>query len=146
MPSTHLSLHYHIIFSTKGRRRIIAETWREDLHAYMGGIVRDVGAVAGCIGGPGDHVHALVGLKATHAGGCGSPDEARFIGVDSPTRCKQVCVARRVRGFTVCPSQLSRVHRYIANQMEHHRKKTFEEEYVELLRLSRVEFEEKYLW
>ena len=48
--------------------------------------------------------------------------------------------------FTVSPSQLSRVHRYIANQMEHHRKKTFEEEYVELLRLSRVEFEEKYLW
>ena len=44
------------------------------------------------------------------------------------------------------PSQLSRVHRYIASQMEHHRKKTFEEEYVELLRLSRVEFEEKYLW
>jgi REP element-mobilizing transposase RayT len=48
--------------------------------------------------------------------------------------------------FTVSPSQLTRVQRYIANQVEHHRKKTFEEEYVELLRLSRVEFDERYLW
>ena len=66
MPSTHLSLHYHIIFSTKGRRRTIAETWREDLHAYIGGIVRDMDAVAERIGGPWDHVHALIGLRATH--------------------------------------------------------------------------------
>ena len=60
MPSTHLSLHYHIIFCTKGRSRSIGETWRGDLHAYMGGIVRDIGAIAECIGGPSDHVHALV--------------------------------------------------------------------------------------
>ena len=66
MGSTHLSLHYHIIFSTKGRRRIIAEPWRAELHAYIGGIVRDIGAVPRSTGGPGDHVHALLGLKATH--------------------------------------------------------------------------------
>lgn len=48
--------------------------------------------------------------------------------------------------FTVSPSRLSRIQRYIANQVEHHRKKTIEEEYVELLRLSGVEFDEKYLW
>jgi REP element-mobilizing transposase RayT len=43
MPSTHISLHYHIVFCTKGRRRIIAEPWREELHAYIGGITRDLG-------------------------------------------------------------------------------------------------------
>jgi len=48
--------------------------------------------------------------------------------------------------FTVSPSQLNAVKRYIANQEEHHRKKTFEEEYVALLRLSGVEFDERYLW
>ena len=48
--------------------------------------------------------------------------------------------------FTVSPSPLSRVQRYIANQMEHHRKKTFEEEYLDLLRLSGVEYDERYLW
>jgi transposase-like protein len=48
--------------------------------------------------------------------------------------------------FTVSPSQVSKVQRYIEDQVEHHRKRTFEEEYVELLRLSGVEFDEKYLW
>ena len=66
MPSTHVSLHYHIIFCTKGRRRIIAEPWRAELHAYIGGIIRDIDAVARSIGGPGDHVQVLLGLKATH--------------------------------------------------------------------------------
>jgi putative transposase len=42
MPSTHASLHYHIVFSTKGRRRIITDVWRNKLHAYIGGIVKDL--------------------------------------------------------------------------------------------------------
>src|SRR5262245_9272545 len=66
MPSTHLSLHYHIVFSTKGRPRTIARRWRTELHAYIGGIIKDTGAVARAIGGPGDHVHVLLGMKATH--------------------------------------------------------------------------------
>ena len=66
MPSTHLSLYYHIVFSTKGRSRIIAEPWREKLHAYIGGIIRDIGGVPRSVGGTGDHVHGLLGLKATH--------------------------------------------------------------------------------
>ena len=66
MPSTHISLYYHIVFCTKGRRRIIAEPWQEELHAYIGGITRDLGAVAHSIGGTGDHVHILAGSKATH--------------------------------------------------------------------------------
>jgi len=45
MPSTHLSLHYHIIFTTKGRRRMIADTWRDNLHAYIGGIIKDSGVL-----------------------------------------------------------------------------------------------------
>ena len=74
MPSTHVSLHYHIIFCTKDRRRIIAEPWRAELHAYIGGIIRDIDAVARSIGGPGDHVQVLLGLKAawsTTRGTCG---------------------------------------------------------------------------
>src|SRR6266550_2937673 len=85
MPSTHVSLHYHIIFWTKDRRRIIAEPWHAALHAYIGGIIRDIDAVARSIGGPGDHVHVLLGLKATHtfrtpelARGNGRIDEIRL--------------------------------------------------------------------
>src|SRR5215471_20644998 len=147
MPSTHLSLYFHIIFSTKGRRRLIAEPWREALHAYIGGISRDVGAVAHCIGGPGDHVHALLGLKATHT----LADVVRQMKRGSSAWIHQHGVSKFAwqegyGGFTVSPSQLSKVDLYIVNQVEHHRNKTFEEEYLELLRLSGVDFDDRYVW
>ena len=66
MSSTHLSLHYHIVFSTKDRHRFIEEKWREELHAYLGGCIKAVGAVPEEIGGVEDHVHLLLGLRATH--------------------------------------------------------------------------------
>ena len=66
MPSTHLSLNYHIVFSTKNREPILAASWRAELHAYLGGILRDLGGVAQEVGGVADHVHFLAALKATH--------------------------------------------------------------------------------
>ena len=66
MPSTYLSLHYHLIFSTKERRRLIAEPCRGRLYAYLGEIVRTLGGVPEAVGGTADHVHMLVGLRATH--------------------------------------------------------------------------------
>jgi REP element-mobilizing transposase RayT len=66
MPSTHVSLHYHIVFSTKDRVPIIDLEWRPRLHAILGGAVRNLGGVALEVGGVADHVHLLAGLKATH--------------------------------------------------------------------------------
>ena len=67
MPSTHVSLHYHIVFSTKHRVPIIAKPIRERLNAYLGGIVRNVDAVPEAIGGMADHVHLLVGARLQFA-------------------------------------------------------------------------------
>jgi putative transposase len=53
MSSTHLALHYHLVFSTKGRRRMIADAWRCDLHAYLGGILREMNVIPEAINGPG---------------------------------------------------------------------------------------------
>src|SRR5579885_589771 len=66
MGSTFLSLHYHIVFSTKDRRPLIRPEWRPHLHEYLGGTVRALGGVPEIIGGVEDHVHLLVGLRATH--------------------------------------------------------------------------------
>ncbi len=66
MPSTHLSLHVHVVFSTKERRTLIGEDWRERLHAFLGGAVRTAGCVPDAIGGTSDHIHCLMGLRATH--------------------------------------------------------------------------------
>ena len=66
MGSTFLSLHYHIVFSTKERRPFLADTWGTKMHEYLGGTVRGLGGVPEAIGGVADHVHLLVGLRATH--------------------------------------------------------------------------------
>ena len=66
MASSHLSLLYHLVFSTKNRAPVIASAWRERLHAYLGGVVRNPEEVAEAVGGVYDHVHLLVGLRATH--------------------------------------------------------------------------------
>src|SRR5215204_5044754 len=66
MSSTHLSLHYHIVFSTKERRAIINTEWRGQLHAFLGGSLKTLHAFPEAIGGTNDHVHILVGLRATH--------------------------------------------------------------------------------
>jgi putative transposase len=66
MSSTHLSLHYHIVFGTKNHEPVIQPSWREDLHAYLGGIIRTAGGRSESIGGVSDHVHLLIGLRATH--------------------------------------------------------------------------------
>ncbi len=66
MPSTHTSLHYHLVFSTKDRRPFITGDWREDLYGYLGGIVKNQGGILLAVGGIEDHVHLLVGLKTSH--------------------------------------------------------------------------------
>jgi REP element-mobilizing transposase RayT len=126
---------------------MIAEPWREELHAYLGGIARDLRAVARSVGGTGDHVHILAGLKATQT----LADVVRQIKCGSSAWIHRHGVTKfqwqaGYGAFTVSSSQLPRVQRYIANQIEHHRTETFEEEYIDLLRLSGVEFDEKYLF
>jgi len=66
MPSTYLSLHYHLVFGTKDRRPLIRPEWQSRLHDYLGGTIRGLGGFPQAIGGIADHVYLLFGLKATH--------------------------------------------------------------------------------
>lgn len=148
MPSTHLSLHYHLIFSTKNLVPHIAKSWRTDLHAYLGGIVKGINGVPLAIGGIEDHAHLLVGLRATHR----LDYVLRDIKADSSGWVHKIIGYRKFEwqpgylGLTVSPSQIGRVRKYILNQEKHHRRKTFQEEYLELLKLSGIDYDERYLW
>lgn len=148
MPSTHLSLHYHLIFSTKDRLALINHEWRDRLHAYLGGIVHDLGGVPEIIGGVEDHVHLLVGLRATHR----LADVLREIKAGSSKWIHEEIHQLRFTwqdgygAFTVSASRVAAVKNYIARQEEHHRQKSFQDEYLEFLQESGVEYEEKYLW
>jgi len=122
MPSTHLSLHYHIIFSTKDRVPIIASEWRHRLHAYIGGVVRNIGGIPEAVGGVDDHIHVL-GLRATH---CLADAVRDLKAVSSRWVHEQISVAdfawqEGYGAFTVSASQRMQVLNYIPRQEEHHR-------------------------
>lgn len=148
MPSTHLSLHYHLVFSTKNRIPHIKKEWRDRLHSYMGGIVNGLNGVPLAIGGIEDHVHLLIGLRATHR----LDYVLRDIKADSSSWVHNVIGTKQFEwqsgylGITVSPSQIERVRRYVLNQEMHHRRKSFQEEYLELLKLSAIEYDQRYVW
>ena len=148
MPSTHLSLHYHVVFSTKHRVPAVVAEWRDRLHAYLGGAIKHMGGAPEAVGGTDDHVHLLVGLKATHR----LADTVREV-KQSSSRWMHTTARVREFGwqdgygaFTVSASKLETVKRYIARQEQHHRRRSFQEEYRELLDLSGIAYDEAYLW
>jgi putative transposase len=148
MPSTHLSLHYHIVFSTKERRPLINAEWRERLHSFLGGSIRQLGGVPEAVGGIDDHVHILAGLRATHRLADVVKDiktaSSRWIHTEIDN--KLFAWQTGYGAFTVSVSNIEKVKSYILKQEEHHRKMGFQDEYVGLLSLSRVNYDEQFLW
>ena len=147
MSSTHLSRHYHLGFGTKNHESLIASDWRARLHAFLGGVIRTLNGVPEAVGGVADHVHLLVGLRATHT----LSDVLREIKSVSSTWVHENVGVRSFAwqegygAFTVSASQLENVRAYIQHQEEHHRTRSFRDEYVALLHRSRVEFDEQYV-
>lgn len=148
MPSTHTSLHYHLIFSTKDRIPMIAEDWRDELHSYIGGIIKKLEGVPLAVGGIEDHAHLLIGLKATHclASFMREIKSGSSEWVHNNLGKKRFAWQPGYGGYTISPSNIEPVRQYVLNQKEHHRHKTFQEEYVEILRMSGIEYDERYLW
>ena len=148
MASTHTSLHYHLVFSTKNREAWFAPSTRDRLHEYLGGVIRTEGGFAHAIGGTGDHVHVLLGLSPTHSlaqviqriksvSSRWIHDEWSWVGF---------AWQEGYGAFTVSASSLEPVRAYVLHQEAHHRVKTFQEEYVEMLERGMVEYDAKYLW
>ncbi len=148
MPATHTSLHFHIVFGTKDRQPFIADPWRNRLHEYLGGLVRAAEGVPEAIGGTADHVHLLAGLRATHSLATFVQDikqtSSRWI--HETIGVKPFAWQQGYGAFTVSVSNCEAVRAYIASQLEHHRTKSFQEEYVTFLKKHNVPYDEKYLW
>jgi REP element-mobilizing transposase RayT len=146
MGSTFLSLHYHLVFSTKDRRPFLKAGWRPQLHEYLGGTTRGLGGVPEIVGGVEDHVHLLTGLRATHS-------LAEFM--RELKKASSVWVAEKhersfswqdgYAAFSVSWTHLDAVRKYIADQEVHHRKTDFVGELRKLLERNGVNYEEKYL-
>ena len=139
----------HIIFSTKNREPWLDSNVRPRMHAYLATICRDAGADFVLVGGVSDHVHIVTTLARTLS-------QAQLIeeikkasskwvkALDAPYR--GFFWQRGYAAFSVSPSQLDSVLEYVNKQQEHHRTRTFQEEYRELLRKHGVDFDERFVW
>ena len=146
MASTYLSLHYHLVFSTKLRAPLITAPLLPRLHDYLGGTVRGLGGFPQGVGGVADHVHLLVGLKATHclADFMRELKKASSVWMHDEMGVAGFAWQEGYAAFTVSATAREGVQRYIANQPEHHRVKSSREELLELLEKAGVEYDAQY--
>jgi putative transposase len=146
---SYVSSYYHCVFSTKGRERLISPQLKERLWPFLGGIARQNKMKAIEVGGVADHVHILLSIPSTLSiakglqlikGGSSKwahdtfPEHHRFRW--------QV----KYGAFSVTVALLGKIVQYIKDQEAHHRKMTFQEEFLTLLKKHRIEYDERYLW
>ena len=149
MAHTFTNLLVHVIFSTKDRLPQIDPDLRPRLFPYMGGILRECDAAPLLINGVSDHVHLLIGLAAARS----LADTMRILKTNSSRWVHEQWPARSAfawqtgyGAFSVSRSNMTSVERYIANQEEHHRHLSFQEEFVAFLQRHGIEYHERFIW
>ncbi|WP_035600836.1 IS200/IS605 family transposase [Haloferula sp. BvORR071] len=149
MPQSLASLLVHLVFSTEDREPCLADEFRDDLHGYIGGIVTRLGGHLLAAGSVADHIHLLISHPRTI-----SPAElVKEIKIGSSKwikdRDKRQAAFHWQGGygmFSISPGHREDLEKYIANQAEHHRKTTFQDEFRKLLTKYGVEWDERYVW
>ena len=148
MPGSYTNLLYHIVFSTKDRQPLITDHCQERLYEYVGDTIRGQGGIMLAVNGTEDHLHVLAKLRPDKA----LSDVLRDLKANASGWMHNVFPSLKDFGwqrgygaFTVSQSNLSKVQDYISRQKEHHQKRSFRDEFIELLQANGVEFDERYL-
>jgi REP element-mobilizing transposase RayT len=149
MSHTFTKLLTHIIFSTKERRSLMDDEVQMRLFPYLSGIIRGMGGTPLTINGPSDHVHLLAQTKA-------SVSIAKLVETVKSNSTGWIHREWKERwafawqegygAFSVGPLQVPEVIKYIAGQKEHHRKISFQEEFISFLQKYGIEYDERYIW
>ena len=140
----------HVVFSTKERLPFLQdEGMREELHRYLGGILGTLGCPPVVVGGVSDHVHLLARLSRT----CAAAEMVKEL-----KRGSTIWIKKRDRAFegfswqngygifSIGYSQIGRVKEYITSQRKHHLKRSFQDEFRQLMRRYRIDWDEHYVW
>jgi REP element-mobilizing transposase RayT len=149
MADTFSKIYIQTVFAVQNRESRIKPTWEEELYKYITGIVQNKGQKMLAINGTLNHIHFLIGMKPT----CCLSDLVREIKKSSNTFIKEKKFTsynfqwqEGFGAFSYSHSQLTDVIQYIANQKEHHKKRTFKEEYLAFLHAFEIEFKDEYLF
>ena len=149
MANTFSCLNIHCVFSTKQRVPVLTPAVRERLWPYMGGVAKQNGIVPKCIGGVADHVHLLLAPPTT----MGIAKAVQLIKTGSSgwihytfAKLRNFAWQQGYGAFSVGVSQVPETIHYIEQQFEHHRTRTFKEEYLAFLKKHGGKLDQKYLW
>jgi putative transposase len=143
MGHTYASNIIHCIFSTKDRKPLIPADRMHELYAYLGGIARSEGFSLIAAGGTANHIHLLFVLPAAISL---ANSVQKLKGSSSRWMGRGFLWQEGYGAFSVSPSQLTVVKNYIQNQEKHHRRRSFEEEFIALLKNCGIEFDAKYVF
>jgi REP element-mobilizing transposase RayT len=149
MPNTYTQLYVHIVFAVKGRQNIIPPQHKAELHKYITGIVQRRHYKLISINNMPDHMHIFVGMNPDMA----LSDLVRDVKAGSTNFINKegwfkgrFCWQEGYGAFSYAHSQIAVVAQYIENQEKHHAKRSFKEEYLDMLKKFNVDFNEKYLF
>lgn len=149
MAHTHHQNIYHLVWSTKERKPLMIDGLKHQMFAFIAGAFKTAGCKPIQIGGMPDHIHALVGIPPK----CAVSVVVRDIKICSCKWAQQNYPGAKnfawqegFGSFTVSASQIDAVQKYILNQEEHHKVRSYQDEFKRFLELYGVNFDEKYLW
>ena len=149
MPNTYTQIHLQLVFAVKNRAAVIAPGWKYDLYGYMTGIIHQYKHKLIAINGMPDHVHILIGMRPTQSLSDLmqqlKQDASKWINENRLTG-SQFAWQEGYGAFSYGKSQLPAVISYIEKQEEHHRTRTFMDEYQHFLDVFGIDYEEKYLF
>lgn len=143
-------IYLHIVFSTKDRRAYLQDaSLRAELHNYLGGTCNTLDCPVIRVGGVADHVHILCRfgktIKVADFVRELKRDSSKWLKTKSPS-LDDFHWQKGYGAFSVSPSHVEALRRYIGNQEEHHRTESFQDEFRRLLRKYQVEYDERYVW
>jgi REP-associated tyrosine transposase len=149
MANTYTQIHLQVVFSVQNRDSVIQKQWEDELYKYISGIITNNGHKMLAIDGMPDHIHILLGMRPTQSLSDLMQDikgsSSKWINEKNFIRGKFSWQAG-YGAFSYSKSQLTKVIQYIKNQKEHHRKKTFAEEYKQLLEYFEIDYDTRYIF
>jgi len=149
MADTYTQMYIQTVFAVQNRNALIQTSWEEELYKYITGIVQNKGQKMLAINGTSNHIHFFIGMKPT----CCLSDLVREIKKSSNAFIKEKHFTpfnfqwqEGFGAFSYGHSQLTEVINYIANQKEHHKKRSFKDEYEAFLKEFEIDFKNEYLF
>ena len=149
MGDTYVQAYFHLVFAVRNRKRLIQKSWKDELEKYITAIIQNKNHKLIAIGSQPDHIHIFIGYNLNHK----IPDLVELIKtssdnwINSKRKSQEKFYWQKGYGaFTHSHSQIDSVAKYVLNQEAHHKKISFKDEYLGILKKFEIEFKDQYLF